>query len=471
MAQIQTSSYSIPTNILKYVEELGYQTAYGDIESYIQEWNTMLRCQGSFWDFQTSDGTGKQRTVHRATVKPAKRVCREFASLIMDGDMRITASNEVVNEWLQKELAAKKFVSKGQKLVRKAFGLGTGAFVLWLDLDAKKTQVRRFDARMILPLSWDEDGIYECAFVTRAQAGGKAVDQLQMHVVGENGNYEIRTLFFDCENGQRVVVEGVEETFDTKSDIPWFGIFIAEESDIVDFSPYGQSVFADSIDVLKSVDVAYDAEFGEVKNGKRILFLSDSMLQIGMTKDGKRTVRAFTTDESGIYRMVDSVDDMVKDFAPALRVDGFSTAYRDALATMGDSLGFGTDYFTPDKSGGIKTAKEVAAGNSQLMRTIAKYEESVGCAITDIVKAMVYCQATFIGGLPMPQDLEIKVQFDDSIIEDTDSEKAMDMAEVSAGIMPKYLYLMKWHGLEEQEARQWVQDASTVVETMPSFGE
>jgi hypothetical protein len=35
---------------------------------------------------------------------------------------------------------------------------------------------------MVIPLSWDEDGISECAFVTRAFYRGKAVDQLQMHL-------------------------------------------------------------------------------------------------------------------------------------------------------------------------------------------------------------------------------------------------------------------------------------------------
>lgn len=34
-------------------------------------------------------------------------------------------------------------------------------------------QVRRYDARQLMPLSWDDDGITECAFVTVAVAKGK----------------------------------------------------------------------------------------------------------------------------------------------------------------------------------------------------------------------------------------------------------------------------------------------------------
>ena len=29
-------------------------------------------------------------------------------------------------------------------------------------------RVRRYDARMAVPLTWDEEGVTECAFVTRA---------------------------------------------------------------------------------------------------------------------------------------------------------------------------------------------------------------------------------------------------------------------------------------------------------------
>ncbi len=40
---------------------------------------------------------------------------------------------------------------------------------------------------MVIPLTWDEDGVMECAFATRAFSRGKAVDQLQMHLLGGMG--------------------------------------------------------------------------------------------------------------------------------------------------------------------------------------------------------------------------------------------------------------------------------------------
>ena len=56
-----------------------------------------------------------------------------------------------------------------------------------MDLDRKKVRIKHYDARMVIPLTWDEDAVTECAFVTRAFCRGKAVDQLQMYLKGGMG--------------------------------------------------------------------------------------------------------------------------------------------------------------------------------------------------------------------------------------------------------------------------------------------
>ena len=79
----------------------------------------------------------------------------------------------------------------------RAFGVGTGAFALWLNVVRKSIKVRHYDARMAVLLSWDSEDITECAFVTRAFLNDEAVDQVQVHEVGGDGAYLIRTACFD----------------------------------------------------------------------------------------------------------------------------------------------------------------------------------------------------------------------------------------------------------------------------------
>lgn len=62
--------------------------------------------------------------------------------------------------------------------------MGTGAWALWVDVGKRAVKVRYYDARMVVPLTWDDEGVTECAFVTRVFYRGRAVDQLQMHMSG-----------------------------------------------------------------------------------------------------------------------------------------------------------------------------------------------------------------------------------------------------------------------------------------------
>ena len=75
----------------------------------------------------------------------------------------------------------------------RAFGLGTGAFALWLDTARDEARVRHYDARMVVPLTWDAEGVREYAFATRAFDRGRPVDQLQIRLPGSDGTYQVRT--------------------------------------------------------------------------------------------------------------------------------------------------------------------------------------------------------------------------------------------------------------------------------------
>lgn len=152
------------------------------------------------------------------------------------------------------------------------------------DAGAGKVRVRHYDARMVVPLTWDEGGVAECAFVTRAFYRGKAVDQLQMHLRGESG-YRIETVCFDAQ-GNEVEPVGVCPAYETGSEWPTFAIVKpAVDNTRVDMSPYGQSVFADAMDAIQAVDSVFDAMVSEVDNGKMRVFLSDVMFD--QKEDGR----------------------------------------------------------------------------------------------------------------------------------------------------------------------------------------
>lgn len=403
-----------------------------------------MRAVGEFYDYRDTDGFGRVYQVHRRSIMPAMRVCREWGSLLLDEKTVVACDNQECTDWLGSFFSASNFWGRAQETVVRAFGLGTGAFALWMDVGRKLVKVRHYDARMVVPLSWDSEGIRECAFVTRAFSNGEGIDQLQMHVVGEDRRYRIRTVCFD-KDGHEMSVPGVADEVETDSAGPTFEIVRpAVPNTRVDFSPYGQSVFADAVDAVQSADLAYDALINEIDAGKMCVFLSDVMFDQERTKDGKRIPIPFGKGDCTVFRKVMSIEDTIQEFAPALRTEAQGQAFRLALQVLGDLCGLGTNYFDLDNVGYVKTATEVSSDNSALMRNIRKDENALTGALVDVSRAVMACSRHMDASLP--GEGGVSVIFDDSIVQDTASKKQQDMAEVAAGLLTREEFRTRWYG-------------------------
>ena len=155
------------------------------------------------------------------------------------------------------------------------------------------------------------------------------------------------TVCFD-EEGRKVEPEGVCAEYDTGCSFPTFAIVKpAVENTRVDMSPYGQSIFADAIDAIQAVDVAFDAMITEVDISKMRVFLSDVLFD--REKSGDKSISIpFGRQDCTVFRKVMSTEDTIQEFAPALRTNGQIEAFRVALQMLGDLTGFGISYFDFD---------------------------------------------------------------------------------------------------------------------------
>ena len=473
------NEYWVPEHVRAYLRGLGFSLPLEDMEPHIRAWDRWMRALGDFYDYKDTDGVGRVYEVHRRSIHPAMRVCREWGSLLLNDKTTVACEEQSCTDWLADWMARTGFLAAAQECVVRAFGLGTGAFALWVDAGARDVRVRRYDARMVVPLTWDEEGITECAFVTRAFWRGKAIDQVQLHVCGgsdegfspseasasdyvvpgssrlENEDaetYKIVTACFD-RDGNQVEPEGVCPVYETGSTWPTFSIVKpAIDNTRVDMSPYGQSVFADAVDAIQAVDLCYDAMMSEVDNGKMRVFLSDVMFDVERDGKGGRVSIPFGKGDCTVFRKVMSTEDTIQEFAPQLRTEDQARAFRVALQTLGDLCGFGLDYFDLDKAGYLRTATEVSADNSALMRNIRRHEHALEGSLAGICHALLAVERAL--GVELPEEGGIRVGFDDSIITDTTAEKRQDMDEVAAGLMQPWEYRVKWYGEDEETAKR-----------------
>lgn len=475
--------YWVPEHVKEYLRGLGFVLPLDDMEPWIRSWDDLMGARGDFYDYRDKDGLGRVYEVHRRSIHPAMRVCKEWGSLLLNEEVKVVCEDQKATEWIDGFFSNTGFMAQAQDTVVRAFGLGTGAWALWLDLDRKKVRIRHYDARMVIPLTWDEDGVTECAFVTRAFYRGKAVDQLQMHLRGgvgftaelspsspsspspsessadlshgligmeSEGTYRIVTVRFDHE-GNELAPVGVAPVFDTGCAFPTFGIVKpAVTNTRVDMSPYGRSVFADAVDAVQAVDLTFDALVNEIDVSKMRVFLSDVLFD--REKSGDKTISIpFGKSDCTVFRKVMSTEDTIQEFAPALRTSSQSEAFRIALQMLGDLCGFGLGYFDFDESHGyVRTATEVSSDNSALMRNIRRHENTLQDPITAIARAVMAVSRGF--GEEIPDEGVMNVMYDDSIIQDVAAEKAQDMAEVGV-TLNAWEYRMKWLGEDEQTAR------------------
>jgi hypothetical protein len=88
-----------------------------------------------------------------------------------------------------------------------------------------------------------------------------------------------------------------------------------------------------------------------------------------------------------------------------------------------------------------------------LFRSIKKHEIILEKALKDMIEMLVYLTNEFTLDHIEIGD-EIVVNFDDSIIEDTESKKNSDRTDVTNGIMSKQEYRAKWYGEEMEKAKE-----------------
>ena len=70
---------------------------------------------------------GRVYEVHRRSIHPAMRVCKEWGSLLLNEDVKVVSEDQRVTDWLGSFFSSTNFMSAAQATVVRAFGLGTGA--------------------------------------------------------------------------------------------------------------------------------------------------------------------------------------------------------------------------------------------------------------------------------------------------------------------------------------------------------
>ena len=459
-------------NLQQFFSNQGYDISEKlNWDKYINNWDSWYKGKvRKFHNYYIYNGQRKVK-MEKKSLQGAKKVSEDWADLIFNEKVTIKLKNDTDTKALNKILKENNATVIINQGFEKSFALGTGALVVSIqdmeqdeeaniiDVTNAKIKLEFVECKKIIPLTWENEEITECAFVTTKYKKGQNYIYIAMHVLDDNGNYIIKNYMFKGKYSSFVEAsdkekEGFLETFETKSNISWFAIIKPNICNNIDSeTPFGISVYANSIDVLKSLDDAYDGLGNETTLGRRRLFIAEEM----MTYDNGEQQMVFDPNDISVYRMPKGFnkDSMIEHDSSDLRTDKYSSAVDYQLMLLSLKCGFGKERYKFDGAS-IQTATGVISENSDMFRTLKKHELVAESALVTIVKAIAYASSTF-GNVDINAD-EITIDFDDSIIEDKGAEQVRAQSEVGMKARSVKSYMRNIRNMTDKQIEEELQE-------------
>ena len=412
------------------------------------------------------DGKKKERKLY--TLKMAKQVCEDWASGLLNDELHIAIDDEASETYIlgekddaeegKEDKTPKKdifkgvlrnyaFRQQGNRLIEKSFAFGTGAF-------------EYLSADHIIPLSVHAGKITEVVFASEVLQLGEKMIYLETHRLID-GQYVITNEYFKAEEGSLIkqeLPEGILEEMTTGGNVPLFSIVMPNiENNISPGSPLGISVFANALDNLEGVDLAYNNFNKDFKLGGKKVFMNSRIVR---RNERGETI---TPDDVAQQLFVETGDDLIDDDGtkkfiqehnPSLRVSENIEGVQAQLDLLSFKCGLGTKFYHFNSGTGAVqiTATEYMGGRQDLTRNTGKHSLVVINALESLIRSILWVRKQFGGGEVDPET-KIEIDLGDSFISDSASERAQDMQDVREGIMNKWEYRAKWYGESDDTAK------------------
>lgn len=446
--------------IIKKLNQLGYHTLPGEWYDHVEEWkqwyigdvkafHTYRRYNGNSW-----------RKAHRASMGMAKKVCEDWANLLMNEKVKITLEGEKEQKFADHVFAANNLYVRLNEMQELKAAYGTTAYIPRVVNQTAggdaEIEVDAVTVEHIYPLRWDNGQISECAFSSIFTDSGHDYVYLQVHTRDESGYYRIENQLYRYDNEFLTdIALGDVAGYDRIPPVVYTGRterqFVIDKPNITNninyHYPVGIPVYANAIDALRGVDCAFDNYINELDNGQMVL-----MVKMAATRwdDGEPT---FDADDRRFYLLPEDTQQgsIVDPIVPTLRTQQLSIGLQDQLNILGSKCGLGERFYRLD-GGSVSTATQVISENSNLYRTIKKHEIVLESALKELCRVILRLgNDAMRAGLD--ENVEISMDFDDSIIEDKNTDFQRDMQLLSAGIMNDWEFRAKWMNEDEDTAK------------------
>ena len=431
--------------IYRKLAEMGFPNGGdGNTEELLRLWRSWYEGDVShFHSYRVYNGQ-KRVLCRRASLGMAKKICEDWANLLLSERVRIRVDGVAEQRFLDRTLEENRFFELANRLQERKAALGTAAYVP--RMTEGRIRIDCIDAEGILPLSWENSAVTDCAFVSGRRQGERDLLYLQLHHrVG--GLYDIENLLFAAE-GDRLTPLPLEEAEGFAGIPETVHTGRAERSFVLDLmniannlhsaSSMGLAVFANAIDQLRGADVAYDSYVNEFILGKKRI-----MLKPEATKDFDGAP-LFDTDELAFYILPEDSgnESVIKEIDMSLRTAEHHEGIQDMLNLLGLKCGLGEQHYRFER-GSVLTATQVISENSSLYRNVRRHELVLEAALKELVRLLLRMGNDYLS-LGLNAEAAVTVDFDDSIIEDKSRDFDRDCRMLELGVLGKEEFRKRW---------------------------
>ncbi|GAQ18024.1 portal protein [Oceanobacillus picturae] len=471
--------------LIKSIEKL---TDHKDIsiseEMYqkIDAWKALYRGYYDEWhdiSYHTMAGMQNRKM---DTLNLPKTASAEMASLVFNEKCEISIGNgeNPTSEFIDEVFKQNKFYKKFQDHLEYNFALGGMVIKPYVKDD--KVMLSFITADCFIPVSWHNDTISEGVFVSEYKKKDKTYTHLEWHLWDKN-TYIIRNELYESKGtdiGVKVSLAVLFPDLDGEVTINGlkrsiFTYFKPNTANNIDIqSPLGISLFANAMDTMRAADTATDSFHREFRLGKKRILVPSKMIKTVVDPNTQEMHRYFdATDETYESFKTDNDDETIKDIKVELRVDEHIAGINALLNLFAMQTGFSPGTFSFDGQS-VKTATEVISENSKTFKSKKSHETIIEEGLQEVIQSII-AVAELYKIFNGDAEQEITVSFDDSIVEDKFAELTNIIQEVTNKLTPRYKAIAKYHGISEDEAKQWLveineENKTATAESIDFFG-
>lgn len=407
---------------------------------------------GGDWRYTRKGGlNGGTRRV--ASLGAARALCAELSRLCFTEGTELVCSDNETQSYLARVLDENRFAERFSDFLEKAFALGGGVIKVYNDDSGVRLDF--ITADRFFPTKWDSRGFYGGAFGYGVNENGRSYTLAETQEITDRGLVIENKLY--NENGRELELSELYPKMRAKTVIkgltePLFVYFGTRAGKNRQCPPLGASVFADSEDVLKAIDIVFDSLTREFILGKKRIIVPSYAVR-GEYDDNGELKRYFNVNDEVFEAFTASDADELKitDNTAELRV----TEHADALDKLLDllcmqaGLSEGALSF---KSGALRTATEVVSRNSRTYRTACFYRKMIAKGLMRVAENICIL-GKMLGELSENADTSAAIRFADGVCEDEGTRTERARALYSSGLISKARALSEIYGISLEDAK------------------